>query len=118
MDARAAHLILKRRNAGRLMKAIRIVNRSEELTFCRFSPADNPPPARAPAGGRQVTAHHMRRRLDLLGMRRLRERAGSRSSRSSRYRHVTGRVPQIHCHPCAASRLPLRSTVVPLVQDE
>jgi len=40
---------------------------------------------------------------------RERARAGSRSSTSSRYRHVPDRVPQIHRHPCAADRLPLRS---------
>ena len=71
MDARAAHRILQRRNIGRLRKAIRIVNHSEELTFCRFSPADNPPLARVPAAGRQVTDHHVPRRLNLLALRRL-----------------------------------------------
>ena len=48
------------------MKAIRIVNHSEGLTFCRFSPADNPSLARVPAGGRWVTDHHMRRRVGLV----------------------------------------------------
>ena len=48
------------------MKAIRIVNHSEGLTFGRCSPADNPPLARVPAGGRWVTDHHMRRRVGLV----------------------------------------------------
>ena len=33
LDARGAHRILRRRNVGRLMKAIRDIARSEELTF-------------------------------------------------------------------------------------
>jgi len=37
VDARGAHRILQRRNVGRLMKAIRDVNHSEELTFGRSS---------------------------------------------------------------------------------
>ena len=37
VDARGAHRILQRRHVGRLMKAIRDVNHSEELTFGRSS---------------------------------------------------------------------------------
>jgi len=37
VDARGARRILKRRNVGRLMAAIREVNHSEELTFGRSS---------------------------------------------------------------------------------
>ena len=59
----------------------RCIGGGEELTFEQILIADNPPPARVPAAGRQVTDHHMHRRLDLLGLRRLEERAreGSRS---------------------------------------
>src|SRR5450759_2887946 len=49
VDARGAHRTLQRRNVGRLMKAIRDVNHSEELTFEQILIADNPPPARVPA---------------------------------------------------------------------
>ena len=57
------------------MKAIREVARGDELTLEQILIADNPPLARVPAAGRQVTDHHMRRRPDLLGLRRLEERA-------------------------------------------
>ena len=60
---------------AKLMKAIREVARSEVLTFEQILIADNPPPARVPAAGRQVTDHHMHRRPDLPGLRRLGERA-------------------------------------------
>jgi len=71
VDARDAHRILQRRNVGRLMKAIRDVNHSEELTFEQILIADNPPSREFLLIDRQVTDHHMRRRLDLLGLRRL-----------------------------------------------
>jgi hypothetical protein len=71
VDARGAHRILQRRNVGRLMKAIRDVNHSEELTFEQILIADNPPSPEFLLVDRQVTDHHMRRRLDLLGLRRL-----------------------------------------------
>ena len=51
VDARGAHRILQRRSVGRLMKAIRDVNHSEELTFEQVLIADKPPPARVPAHG-------------------------------------------------------------------
>ena len=75
VDARGAHRLLQRRNVGKLMKAIREVARREELTCGRSSPANDPPPAWVSAAGRQVTDHHVHRRLDLLGLRRLEERA-------------------------------------------
>jgi len=53
------------------MKAIRDVNHSEELTFEQILIADNPPSRELLLIDRQVTDHHMRRRLDLLGLRRL-----------------------------------------------
>ena len=71
VDARAAHRILQRRNVGRLMKAIRDVNHSEELTFEQILIADNPPSREFLLVDRQVTDHDMHRRLDLLGLRRL-----------------------------------------------
>src|SRR5450759_1215112 len=71
VDARAAHRILQRRNVGRLMKAIRDVNHSEELTFGRSSSQTTLRPRGFLLTGRQVTDHHMRRRLDLIGLRRL-----------------------------------------------
>jgi hypothetical protein len=71
VDARAAHRILQGRNVGRLMKAIRDVNHSEELTFEQILIADNPPSRDFLLIDRQVTDHHMHRRLDLLGLRRL-----------------------------------------------
>ena len=74
-DAPGAHRLLQRRNVGKLMKAIREVARREELTCGRSSPANDPPPAWVSAAGRQVTDHHVHRRLDLLGLRRLEERA-------------------------------------------
>ena len=64
---------------AKLMKAIREVARGDELTFEQILIAGNPPPARVPAAGRQVTDHHMHRRLDLLGLRRLEERARENS---------------------------------------
>ena len=71
MDARGRHRILQRHNVGRLMKAIRDVNHSEELTFEQILIADNPPSCEFLLIDRQVTDHHMHRRLDLLGLRRL-----------------------------------------------
>jgi len=71
VDARTAHRILQCRNVGRLMKAIRDVNHSEELTFEQILIADNPPSREFLLIDRQVTDHHMPRRLDLLGLRRL-----------------------------------------------
>ena len=71
VDAHGAHRILQRRNVGRLMKAIRDVNHSEELTFEQILIADNPPSREFLLIDRQVTDHHMPRRLDLLGLRRL-----------------------------------------------
>jgi len=71
VDTRAAHRILQRRNVGRLMKAIRDVNHSEELTFEQILIADNPPSREFLLIDRQVTDHHMHRHLDLLGLRRL-----------------------------------------------
>jgi hypothetical protein len=71
VDARGAHRILQRRNVGRLMKAIRDVNHSEELTFEQILIADNPPSREFLLIDRQVTDRRMRRRLDLLGLRRL-----------------------------------------------
>ena len=53
------------------MKAIRDVNHSEELTFEQILIADNPPSREFLLIDRQVTDHHMHRRLDLLGLRRL-----------------------------------------------
>ena len=81
VDARGAHRLLQHRNVGKLMKAIREVARSEEVICGRSPPADDPLPAWVSAAGRQVTDHHMLCRLDLLGPRRLGERAreGSRS---------------------------------------
>ena len=85
LHARAAHCILQRRKIGRLMKAIRDVNHSEELTFGRSSSRTTLRPRGFLLTSRQVTDHHMHRRLDLLGLRRLGERAreGLWSSRSS-----------------------------------
>jgi hypothetical protein len=71
VDAGGAHRILQRRNVGRLMKAIRDVNYSEELTFEQILIADNPPSREFLLIDRQVTDRHMHRRLDLLGLRRL-----------------------------------------------
>ena len=71
VDARGAHRILQRRNVGRLMNAIRDVNHSEELPFEQILIADNPLSREFLLIDRQVTDHHMRRRLDLLGSRRL-----------------------------------------------
>jgi hypothetical protein len=71
VDTRAAHRILQRRNVSRLMKAIRDVNHSEELTFEQILIADNPPSREFLLIDRQVTDHHMHRRLDTLGLRRL-----------------------------------------------
>jgi len=51
--------------------AIRDVNHSEELTFEQILIADNPPSPEFLLIDRQVTDHHMHRRLDLLGLRRL-----------------------------------------------
>jgi len=53
------------------MKAIRDVNHSEELTFEQILIVDNPPSREFLLIDRQVTDHHMHRRLDLLGLRRL-----------------------------------------------
>ena len=53
------------------MKAIRDVNHSEELTFGRSSSPTTLRPRGFLLTGRQVTDHHMHRRLDLLGLRRL-----------------------------------------------
>ena len=119
VDARGAHRILQHRNVGRLMKAIRDVNHSEELIFEQILIADNPPSREFLLIDRQVTDHHMHRRLDLLGLRRLESgRYGFVVIEVSRYLHVPDNVPLINRHPCAASRLPLRSTGVPLLQDE
>jgi hypothetical protein len=71
VGAREAHRVLQRRNVGRLMKAIREVNHSEELTFEQILIADNPPSRQFLLIDRQVTDHHMHRRLDLLGLRLL-----------------------------------------------
>src|SRR5665647_3841697 len=53
------------------MKAIRDVNHSEELTFEQILIGDNPPSREFLLIDRQVTDHHMHRRLALLGLRRL-----------------------------------------------
>ena len=89
VDARGARRILKRRNVGRLMAAIREVNHSEELTFGRSSSRTTLRPRGFLLIDRQVTDRHMPRRLDLLGLRQLgeRARAGSWSSRSRRSSH-------------------------------
>jgi hypothetical protein len=71
VDARGAHHILSRRNVGRLMKAIRKVNYSEELAFEQILITDNPPSPEFLLIDRQVTDHFMPRRLDLLGLRQL-----------------------------------------------
>ena len=51
--------------------AIRDINHSEDLTFEQILIADNPPSPEFLLIDRQVTDHHMHRRLDLLGLRRL-----------------------------------------------
>jgi len=66
-----AHRILQRRKVGRLMKAIRDVSHSEELTFGRSSSRTTLRPRGFLLIDREVTDHHMHRRLDLLGLRRL-----------------------------------------------
>lgn len=70
-DAGDAHRILQRRNIGKLMRAIREVNHSEELTFEQILITDNPPSPEFLLIDRQVQDKHMRSRLDLLGLRRL-----------------------------------------------
>ncbi len=78
--ARDAHRILQRSNIGKLMKAIRRVNHSEELTFEQILIADNPPAPGFLLIDRQVLDTHMHRRLDLLGLRRAIVPSRSRSS--------------------------------------
>jgi hypothetical protein len=70
-DAHDAHQVLQRPNIDKLMKAIRDINHSEELTFEQILITDNPPTPGFLLIDRQVRDTHMKKRLDLLGLRRL-----------------------------------------------
>lgn len=83
VDQRGLHALLQQRNVGRLMRAVREVNHSEELTFEQILIADNPPSPGFLIIDRQVQDRHMQRRLDLLGLRR---------SESGKYRFVVVEV--------------------------
>ncbi len=71
VDAAGAHRLLQRDNIDKLMKGIRDVNHSEETTFEQILITDNPPAPGFLLIDRQVRDLHMRRQLDLLGLRRL-----------------------------------------------
>ena len=119
VDARGAHPHLPAPSVGRLMKAFREVARREELTVGPASPADSPPPARVPAAGRPVTDHHMHRRLDLLGLRRLgeRARAGSWSSRSSEVHGRPALWQREHPPPAASLSSLCRGAALATLRD-
>ncbi|MEI6451313.1 MAG: hypothetical protein WCP98_15410 [Actinomycetes bacterium] len=63
-----ARRVLRKSNVGRLVKGIRIVNRSEELTFEQILMADNPPSPQSLLIDRQVRDHHTHRPFDLFGL--------------------------------------------------